>query len=387
MITREINNELINLTKNYPVVTITGPRQSGKTTLVKMAFPKKPYINLEDPDINEFAISDPRAFLKNAGDTAIFDEIQNAPILFSYIQNIVDKNKVNGKYILTGSSQFELDAKITQTLAGRTAILKLLPFTIKELQKLSENTAIDKLLLNGFYPRIHDQNLNPTKAYKNYYETYIQRDLRQLINIKNLRLFKKFVKLCAGRIGNIFIASNLSNEVGVSVPTIQSWLSILEASYIVFLLEPYYSNIKKRLIKSPKLYFYDTGLAAYLLGIETVTQIQRDPLRGALIENLVLMEMIKKRYNSGLDHNLYFYRDSHNNEIDILYKSADCITPFEIKSADTYNKEFLKNLNYIEKIIPDKIKNKYLVYTGDIEQNIGNVNLINFKNISKVFSN
>jgi len=384
MIEREITKELVNLSKKYPVVTITGPRQSGKTTLVKNTFPNKKYFNLEAPDINELAISDPRAFLKMTENNAILDEIQNTPVLLSYIQGIVDENKKNGQFILTGSRQMELDEQITQSLAGRTALLKLLPFSIKELEKLRKGFSLDEFLLYGFYPRIHDRKLNPTKAYSNYYETYIQRDLRQLINIKQLRLFKKFVRLCAGRTGKIFVASNLANEVGVSVTTIQSWVSILETSYIIFMLEPFYANIKKRLIRSPKLYFYDVGLAVYLLGIENIKQVQRDPLRGALVENLVVADIIKTRYNLGQAHNINFYRDSHHNEVDVLFSSGSELYPIEIKSADTYNKEYLKNLKYISKIFPDKIDETYLVYTGDLEHKIKKTRLLNYRSISEI---
>ena len=385
MVKRDITTELINTAASYPVVTITGPRQSGKTTLVKKVFSNKTYINLEEPDTREFALSDPRKFLKDLPKGAILDEIQRAPLLLSYIQSIVDEKKENGFFILTGSSQFELMDSVTQSLAGRTGLLKLLPFTFNELDRINKNWSVEEYLFYGFYPRIHDQNIDPTKGYRYYYETYIERDLRQLINIKNLRLFQKFVKLCAGRIGQIFYANQLANEVGVSVPTIQSWLSILETSYIVYLLPPYFTNINKRLIKSPKLYFYDVGLASYLLGIEHVNQIKRDPLRGSLFENLLISELIKYRYNQGLDHRLFFYRDSQQKEIDIIYQSGTNIIPCEIKSADTFHSDMLNGLKYIKKIFPGKINKGYLFYTGGIEQGIEDYNILNYKNMYQIF--
>jgi len=383
IITREIRNIALKLAAQYPVVTITGPRQSGKTTLVKTIFKDHAYFSLEDPDIRDLALNDPRAFLGKKP-RMILDEIQRAPGLLSYIQGTVDSKKANGKFILTGSHQFELMNSINQSLAGRTALLKLLPFSLTELGGIKKEHITDEYILQGFYPGLHDRKIECSTFYKNYFETYIERDLRQLINIKDLRLFRKFVKLCAGRIGQIFSANSIANDVGVSVPTINSWLSILEASYIVFLLEPYHASIGKRLIKSPKLYFYDTGLASWLMGIETLVQMERDPLRGSLFENMVIMEMIKARYNSGKDHNLYFYRDSNGNEVDALLISGSIIVPVEIKSASTFNSEFLKGINYIHRILPDSTGPGYIVYSGEAEQTGEFFSLINFRNCSKI---
>ncbi|MCD4745978.1 MAG: ATP-binding protein [Bacteroidales bacterium] len=335
-IKRDIETEVLSASKQYPVITITGPRQSGKTTMVKKLFKNLPYFSLENPDIRSLAINDPRAFLGQNKYGAILDEIQHVPHLLSYLQQIVDENKHSINYILTGSNQFSILNKLTQSLAGRTAILKLLPLTLNEIRHITKNNT-DELILHGFYPAVYSDNLNPTKAYRNYYETYLERDLRQIFQIKNLSLFQKFIHICAGRIGNIFNASSIATEVGVSVTTIKSWMSILEASFIVLLLQPYYENINKRLIKSPKIYFYDVGLAAYLLGIEDARQISRDPLRGALFENLVLMELVKYRFNTGFDHNLFFYRDSHQNEVDVVFKKARQLYPVEIKSAQTFH--------------------------------------------------
>ena len=380
MIKRKMSKILKLLTKSYPVITVTGPRQSGKTTLVKSIFKNKPYHNLENVDERTFAITDPKAFLARFPEGAVLDEIQRAPELMSYIQTIVDEKQHPGMFILTGSQNFNLLANISQSLAGRTAILKLLPFNYKEVDNYELPFSINDYILNGFFPAVYEKKLNPTIFYRNYYETYIERDLRQLINIKNLNLFQIFVRLCAGRIGQLFNASSLANEVGVSVATIKSWMSILEASFIVFFVEPYHGNINKRIVKSRKIYFSDVGLASYLLEIENTKQLTTHPLRGQLFENLIIMEMIKYRYNKGLDHNLYFYRDSNKTEIDILFKHGADLTAIEIKSALTFNPEFLKSLNYIRKILPDTIDKSFLIYGGSIEQKIHNNTIINHKN-------
>lgn len=386
IVDRTIENVTLGLAKKYPVITITGPRQSGKTTLVKKLFPDKEYINLETPDQREFALRDPRAFLTQIEAGAILDEIQRAPAIISYLQEIVDSRQIKGHFILTGSNQFSLLNNITQSLAGRTVLLKLLPFSIQEIKSRVKKFDADDFLYYGFYPGIYKEQLNPTIAYRSYYETYIERDLRQLIQIKDLDLFQKFVRLCAGRIGQLFNASHLSNEVGVSVPTIKSWLSILQASYVVINLQPFYENINKRLTKSSKLYFYDVGLATYLLGIENPQQLYRDPLRGALFENMVLMELVKARTNSALDHTLYFYRDSHQNEVDILFKSGSLLIPVEVKSAQTFNPSFLNGLDYLVRLFPDRVKTGYIVYDGQIEQRVGQFEILNFRNINQIRS-
>lgn len=377
---RIITKELISLSKQYPVVTITGPRQAGKTTLAKMTFPKMRYANLEEPDVRAFAIEDPRSFLADNPRGMIIDEIQRAPELLSYIQAMVDVKNKNSLFILTGSQQLNLLGKVTQSLAGRTALLTLLPFSFKELKQYKYNHSLEEFIYNGFYPRVHDQKLNPSSAYKNYYQTYVERDLRQLINIKDINLFQKFVKLCAGRVGQLFDRSSLSNEVGVSTATISSWISILEASYIIYFLNPYFENFNKRVIKTPKLYFYDVGLATYLLGINSVEQIHRDPLKGLLFENMIVSELIKQQLNRGLDPNLYFYRDSNKNEVDVLLKSANNFIAIEIKSSQTFNKEYLKGINYFKGLSKNRLIESYLVYNG-ISQNRTDYKIINFKNI------
>ncbi|MCI0514790.1 ATP-binding protein [candidate division KSB1 bacterium] len=385
LITRELEKVVIDLAKQYPIVTITGPRQSGKTTLVKKLFSERQYINLENPDQREFAKLDPRAFLKSVSDGAILDEIQRVPDLLSYLQEIVDTQQKMGQFILTGSNQFTLLNQLTQSLAGRSVLLKLLPFSMREIDERTKDFTTDDLLFTGFYPGIYQENRNPTIAYRSYYETYIERDLRQLSQIKDLDLFQRFVRLCAGRIGQIFNASHLSNEVGVSVPTIKSWLSILQASYVVMSLPPFYENINKRLTKSAKLYFYDVGLATYLLGIESPLQLCRDPLRGALFENLVVMELVKLRFNQGRDPNLYFYRDSHQNEVDLVFRSGTTLIPIEIKSAQTFHSDFLKGLNYFDKLFPGRVNQGFVVYDGAIGQSLHQFEVVKLRNVARIF--
>lgn len=368
MVIREISDHLRKLAEQYPVVTVSGPRQSGKTTLVREIFKNKIYINLELLDNREFAKSDPRGFLRKIPQGAILDEIQHAPELLSYIQGMVDETKVNGLFILTGSQQFEVMNSISQSLAGRTALLKLLPFSITEVKINYNFSSVDELIYKSFYPRIYDQRLEPTLAMRNYFETYVERDLRQLVQIKNLMLFQKFVRLCAGRVGQILNLNSLGNDVGISHSTAREWLSLLEASYIVFLLEPYYQNISKRLIKSPKLYFYDVGLASYLMGIENLSHLGFHPLRGNLFENLVIAEILKFRFNQGKGNNLNFYRDSTGNEIDVIFNVANHILPIEIKAAETVAPDFLKGLRALEKVIKTYPYGRCVVFGGAHEE-------------------
>ncbi|HNV72271.1 MAG TPA: ATP-binding protein, partial [Candidatus Ozemobacteraceae bacterium] len=318
MIKREMEAELKLLARQFPVVTVTGPRQSGKTTLCRKVFPKKTYVSLENHDLREFAVQDPRGFLRSVSDGAILDEIQRAPQLTSYIQTLVDESPTPGRFILPGSQQFEVSQTVSQSLAGRTALLKLLPFSQAELGARRIPDDLDHLLLTGFYPRIHDRGLEPTKALADYFETYVERDLRQLIQLRDLHLFEKFVKLCAGRVGQLLNLNSLAADTGISHTTARAWISLLEASYIVFLLPPWFRNVSRRLVKSPKLYFIDVGLAAMLLGIETTDQMSRDPLRGHLFENFVIMEALKHRYNRGQRSNLSFFRDATGNEVDLI---------------------------------------------------------------------
>ncbi len=387
LIKRELESELRSSAKQYPVVTITGPRQSGKTTLARRAFPRYRYVNLEEPDTRELAQADPRAFLGAAEKGMILDEIQRVPELLSYIQSIVDNKKKKGQFILTGSRNFELMESVTQSLAGRTAILNLLPLSISELKKAKQDNSVDQYLLKGFYPRVYAEKLEPYKAYRNYFQTYIERDLRSLISVKDLRAFQKFVKLCAGRVGQIFNASALSSEVGVSVPTISSWVSILQESYIVFLLPPYFTNVSKRLVRSPKIYFYDVGLAAYLLGIENLTQMSRDPLRGSLFENMVIVELMKYRFNRGLDHGLYFFRDDKQHEVDVIIPSGADLVGVEIKSSLTFHQDFLKGLKHLRHVFNKKTVREIVVYAGAEAQSGEEFSLLNYQDTASIFGN
>jgi len=377
MITREITQELRLVVSQYPIVTIIGPRQSGKTTLAKMTFPDYSYCTLEDPDIREFASQDPRSFLKKYNKNTIFDEIQRVPELLSYLQALVDEDNSKGRFILTGSHQLKLRAEISQSLAGRMALLTLLPFTIAEASQLSTFKSRDALLYTGFFPRVHQDKLNPTKAYANYYSTYIERDVRQLINLKNVSLFEKFLKLLAGRVGQVINFNSLSNDVGVTAVTLKEWLSVLEASFITFKLEPYFENFGKRVIKSPKIYFNDTGLLAYLLDIDSDKIIGRDPLIGNIFENLVILELIKARLNQGLNPNIYFFRDSNGLKVDVIYKQASRLIPIEIKSAATFNKVFAKTITKFQKLTT-KAQKGYVVYAGDFTAQTDTYSIVNY---------
>jgi uncharacterized protein len=376
LIKREMEAELKHLADAYPVVTVTGPRQSGKTTLAQMAFPDKPYCSLEDPDVLLLAESDPRAFLDEYKDGVILDEVQRAPFLLSYIQGIVDRRNRPGCFILTGSRQFDLNAAVSQTLAGRTAVLKLLPLTLSEAKAFTGVLDLDRQLLTGFYPRTYEQKLEPTKMYASYFQTYVERDVRQIINIRDLSAFRRLLRILAGRVGGLVNLSALCNDTGIAMATLKSWLSVLEASYIIFFLEPYYENFGKRLIKSPKLYFHDVGLAAYLLGIENATQMHRDPLRGGLFENMVISDLLKKRFNAGLDSNLFFFRDSKGNEVDAVLRFGAQLIPVEIKSSSTFSRDFLKGLSFFETSAAGRVSKSYVVFNGKSKKQIGNTSLI-----------
>lgn len=364
MVDREIVAHCYSAFEKYPVVTITGPRQSGKTTLCRSIFSQLPYTNLENPDTRSFAHEDPRGFLGQFPEGAVVDEIQRVPDLISYIQTRIDAMGRNGLFVLTGSQQFNVSQAISQSLAGRTALLRLLPFSLAEARQLSPLNTVESLLYTGFYPRIHDQKIHPTQALADYFETYVERDLRQLSELKNLSTFQRFVRLCAGRVGQLLNVQSLGNDAGVTHTTAREWLSLLEASYIVCLLNPFHGNLSKRLIKSPKLYFYDVGLAAYLLGIEQESQLITHPLRGNLFENCVIMEALKYRYNSGRTNNLNFYRDSNGQEVDLIYNIAQHPIPIEIKAGQTIAANFFKGLNHFQNLVPSMPYSPMLVYGG-----------------------
>lgn len=364
MIQRDAGGTLKKLSKDYPVLVITGPRQSGKTTLVKSIFSDREYISFENPDVREMAISDPRGFLSRYRDGAVFDEIQRAPDLLSYMQQIIDENIRPGMFILTGSQQFGLISGITQSLAGRSALVRLLPFTLHEWYGTNINVPIDQVLYSGLYPPVHDRKLDPSLWYANYINTYIERDVRQLVNVRDLNTFQRFVRLCAGRTGNLVNLSDLASDCGITHNTARSWLSILEASYIIFLLSPYHKNYNKRIIKTPKLYFYDTGLACWLLSIQNDEQVNSHPMRGPLFESFIISEYFKSSFNKGLPGFYYFWRDRSGNEIDLLIEEGGKIRPVEIKSGATLNTDYFKGLHRFASIASDIIE-PTLIYGGD----------------------
>ena len=380
MIYRDITEKLIYYTGKYPVVTLTGPRQSGKSTLLKNSFPEYKYVSLEDPDILLRIEEDPRLFLQNYPDKTIIDEAQRFPDLFSYLQGHVDNVNKTGMYILSGSHNFLLMEKISQTLAGRTAILKLLPFSYNELGNAKfEFQLADELIHKGSYPRIYDKTLEPDEFYPFYIQTYIERDIRQLKNVSDMNLFLRFVKLCAGRTGQLLNTSALANECGISQPTAGAWLSLLEASFIIYLLRPHFRNFNKRLVKTPKLYFYDSGLACSLLGIKSVEQLNMHYLKGELFENFIIAEHLKNCYNNALDPNIYFWRDNIGNEIDLIIEKGNKTEVVEIKSGLTANDNFFRNLRYWQKLTSTPESLLSVVYGGENSLRMKNGNLVSWK--------
>ena len=363
LIKRTMEAVLRERAKRYPVVTITGPRQSGKTTLCRKVFPNKPYVSLENMDARQYAQEDPHGFLASLPDGALLDEIQRAPDLLSYMQTLVDQDGRKGLFILTGSQQMEVATTINQSLAGRTALLKLLPFSLEELGAQGRRASLDRLLVTGFYPRIWHDGLAPAQALASYIETYVERDIRQLVAVKDLALFQRFVSLCAGRVGGLLNLNSLAADCGISHQSARNWFTLLEASYIVFRLPPYFANIKKRLVKSPRLYFYDVGLASSLLGLETEAHASSHPLRGNLFENMVVMEALKHRLHRGQRSNLHFYRDSNGNEVDLLLTQGGGLFPMEIKSGQTLNPDYFKGLQNFAALFPLP-QGAALIYAG-----------------------
>ena len=377
MITRRITAELKAAAGEYPVVTITGPRQSGKTTLAQMTFPDLAYRSLENPDMRLAAETDPRGFLGRITKGAILDEIQRAPQLLSYIQGIVDSDRLPGRFILTGSHQPELQQSISQSLAGRTAMLTLLPFALDEIRQYPGNQDAFSLIVNGTFPRVYEDRLTPSRFYNGYLQTYVERDVRALINLKDLSAFQQFLALLAGRIGQVVNYAALSNDVGVSATTIKNWISVLKASFVVFELPPYFANLRKRVIKSPKIYFTDPGLVAYLLGIENADQAARDPLRGGLYENLIILELVKAGLNRGRRPDIHFYRDTNGNEVDVILNRGGELIPVEIKSAATFTKAFLSGLERFRQAAGKRCQPGYVLYNGAQEYNVNGIRILN----------
>ncbi len=368
MIPRDIAPLAGRLARQYPVLTLTGPRQSGKTTLCRELFAGKRYVTLEDPDTRRFAQEDPRGFLRGIETGAIIDEIQRAPQLPSYLQSLVDEDPSPGRFILTGSQQFELMSHVSQSLAGRTAMLRLLPFSLAEIAKIHPVPELPAALLTGFYPRIHDRNLDPSQALGDYFATYVERDLRQLAAVHDLQRFERFVRLCAGRIGQLVNLTSLGNDAGVSHATARAWLDLLQTSYIVHVMPPWFTNTSKRLVKSPKLYFHDVGLACWLLGLRTPEQVARDPLFGSLFENFVVVEALKFRFNRGETAEMYFYRDATGNEVDLLLPSGRRLRAVEIKAGATVNPDYFRGLAGFSAQFPDALEGGSVVYGGETAQ-------------------
>jgi predicted AAA+ superfamily ATPase len=372
MIKREAEKKLIKLAKTFRSVAVVGPRQSGKTTLCRKVFPQKPYVSLENPDTLEYAISDPKGFLVQFRSGAILDEIQRAPHLFSYLQQILDETKKKGLFILTGSNNFLLLEKISQTLSGRIAYLQLLPLSLAELKAAGQIKSDYKWhILQGGYPEVVARRISVADWYAGYLATYVERDLRQVKYINNMAQFIKLLRLCAGRTGQILNMSSLSNDCGIDQKTVASWLGVLQSSYIIYLLRPYYNNFNKRNIKAPKLYFYDTGVACSLLGINEARQIGSHALKGHLFENMIVSEFLKNRFNLGLADNLYYWRDKTGNEVDVLIDKAGKLTAIELKAGETISSDFFKGLNYFSSLIDGKIQQR-LIYGGSQEQKRSN---------------
>lgn len=374
MYNRELKTKLLELSQTWSIISVTGPRQSGKTTLCKMAFPEYEYVNLERATTRALAEQDIEGFLLQYPNGLIIDEAQNLPELFSVLQVVVDENK-SLRYVLSGSSDFLLMQNISQSLAGRVAVMRLLPLSLSELgADTSED--VNEQMWCGFYPAVWGDKKDPHTVYDSYVATYIQKDVRQIVNIKDLTLFRRFLTLVATRVGTEFVASSIGTELGVDHKTIQSWMSILETSYTAFLLHPFYRNIGKRLTKTPKVYFYDVGLVCYLLGIETPQQLAHHPLRGAIFENMVVCDMLKERYNKGLDKNIMFYRDK-SREVDILQEEAGRLHAYEVKIAERFHPDFMNSLEYLKTLLNDDLLSMNIIYTGE-NKSVGSIHLKNY---------
>ncbi len=380
---RKIEETILEASKYFSVIAVSGPRQSGKSTLLTQLFPLYEKYSLKDLNILDYAKNDPIAFLNQTDEGMFIDEIQRCPQLLDYIQGIVDNNPKR-HFALSGSSNFEVMKNLSESLAGRAGVFELLPMSIQEVTGKVDLDNLNQILYNGLYPSICAKKNIAKFFYPSYVRTYLEKDVRDILQIKDQIRFTKFLKLCAARIGSLFNASELGAEVGVSSKTISHWLSVLQASYLITLLPPYYENIPKRLVKSPKLYFNDPGLACYLLDIETPQQLDRDKMRGAIFENMIVMEAIKHRYNMGLEGGVFFYRDSNQNEVDLLIKQEGELTAIEVKSSMTYSSSFEKALTQIEGWIKTPISKKAIVYSGDFENTSGNINLINYRHISSI---
>ena len=381
-IPRNCISTLERLKKGFPLVGIVGPRQSGKTTLARHAFSYKPYVSLEDPDIFEFATTDPKGFLDQYPEGAILDECQRVPLLFSYLQRIVDESKIMGHFILTGSQQFGLRSQISQSLAGRIGMITLLPFSLQELQHAKKSKILFEQMHSGFFPPLYDRSIEPRDWFASYLQTYIERDVRQLIKIKDLKTFQTFIRMCAGRAGQIVNLSSLGNDCGVSHVTIKDWLSVLEASFVTYSLRPHFQNFSKRLIKSPKIYFYDIGLLCYLLNIKNSEDLALHSCRGNIFENFIINEFCKSSFNSGEVPDYYFWRDNSGTEIDLIFEMKGKLIPVEIKSGQTITNDYFKNILLWKKYAGDLGDEGFIIYGGGIDQKRSKLPVYSWKNTS-----
>lgn len=385
MIPREAQNILQEQLKGFPIVTVTGPRQSGKTTLVRAVFPQKPYFSLEDPDVRQLANDDPRGFLSQIPDGAVLDEVQRAPEILSYLQTHVDKSGRMGLFLLTGSQHFGLMSDITQSLAGRTGFIELLPFSVSELDQGGVTPVdLNNMMFTGGYPPLYDRQLTPGIWFPAYVTAYVERDVRQLLNVQDLDAFQRFLRLCAGRSGQLLNLSALANDCGITHNTAKSWVSTLEASYILFLLRPHHASFRKRLIKSPKVYFYDTGLLCWLLGIQESGQLATHPLRGSIFETFVISELMKVRFNRMLNAGFYFWRDSNGNEIDLVIDYGGFLMPVEIKSGQTINRDFFSGLERWTALAKDQAHQPTLVYGGTENMSHRGTRVLTWRTVANV---
>ncbi len=375
---------MLNAAKDFPVLTLTGPRQSGKSTLCRMLFPKHHYVNLEAPDIRGFALQDPRGFLDRHKDGAVLDEIQRCPELPSYLQVLVDEQKQKGRWILTGSQNLSLLESVSQSLAGRTSMLNLLPLTHNEVKRFDQPLeTIDQFMFSGSYPAVYDQRIDPSGWYSSYVATYIERDVRSISRVTDLVTFQRFVELCAGRTGQLLNLSSLSTDAGITQPTAKAWLSVLETSFLVFRLPPFHANLRKRLVKMPKLFFYDTGLVCWLLGINDSNQLRNHPLRGSIFETWIISEIIKHRINKGKRGNIFFYRDNHGQEIDLVIDRGDEFITVEAKAGQTVSKDVLKTaLRHSGLLSEIKTTKSFIVYGGKTLEKVKNVTFLPWDQIA-----
>ncbi|MEA2065005.1 MAG: ATP-binding protein [Patescibacteria group bacterium] len=383
-IKRKIEKEIRQLSKEFPIIAILGPRQSGKTTLAKRIFKKYKYVSLEDPDMRNLALEDPRGFLSQYNQKVIIDEIQRSPELFSYLQTHTDKLKDTGSFVITGSQNYLLMENISQSLAGRIGLTTLLPLSIEEIIKDNSKLTLEELMLTGFYPRIYDQNIRPQNFYKAYVNTYIEKDIRLIKNIVDYDSFYKFIKIIAGRTGQILNTLAISNECDISHNTVKEWLNVLETSYITYKLKPFYKNYNKRIIKNSKIYFYDTGLVCYLLGIKNIENLNTHYNKGNIFETFVISDFIKNNFNKGEVRDFYFWRDSQKKEIDLIIDDGTNLKIAEIKSSRTIRDNFFQGLDYWNSLSKNNPKNSYLIYAGESEHRKKDINIMNWRNVCKI---